>query len=208
MDKVTVDAAVSAMESSIHNIDFWALICGIVVAIFLAGEIWFIGAHWLKESTLKPLRERQAQLDELELQRLKNETASANKATEELRRENFDIRTKIAGRRITAEQHQILVSELSKSPGFFHIESMTDGESALYASDLSKTLKAAHWTSDTPEFPLGEVWEGLIIFQTDDPAALRIALALKAANIPFSIGDDQHKKERATILVGAKPSPF
>jgi hypothetical protein len=85
---------------------------------------------------------------------------------------------------------------------------MTDGESVLYAADLSKTFKEAHWTSDTPEFPLGEVWHGLILMQTDDPAGLRIGVALRAANIPFSIGDDQHKKEKATILVGAKPPPF
>ena len=139
---------------------------------------------------------------------VQHDTAVANERAAKLERENLDLRTKIAGRRITPEQHDILVSELSKNPGAFHIQTMTDGESVLYAADLSKTFKEAHWTSDTPEFPLGEVWHGLILMQTDDPAGLRIGVALRAANIPFSIGDDQHKKEKATILVGAKPPPF
>ena len=136
------------------------------------------------------------------------ETAKANKATEQLRRENLDLRSKIAGRRITPEQHGILVAELSKNPGFFHIQSMTDGESALYAADLFKTLKDAQWTSDTAEFPLGEVWHGLVLFQTDDPNAVLLATAFRAADIPFLIGDNQHKKDKATLLVGAKPPPF
>lgn len=136
------------------------------------------------------------------------DTAKANKATEELRRENLDLRTKIAGRRITPEQHDRLVSELSKNPGFFHMQSMTDGESALYAADLFRTLKDARWTSDTPEFPLGEVWHDLVLFQTDDPAALLLAAALTAADIPFKVGDNQHKRDKATLLVGAKPPPF
>lgn len=105
-------------------------------------------------------------------------------------------------------QHDILFDNLSKEPSSFNIQSMSDGESALYASDIFKTLLDSHWTVDKKEFSLGEVWIGLIILQTDDPAAYRIALALKAAQIPFSIGDTEHKKDKATILVGANPPPF
>ena len=77
------------------------------------------------------------------------------------------------------------------------------------ASDIFKTLLDSHWTVDKKEFSLGEVWIGLIILQTDDPAAYRISPGPKGrAEIPFSIGDTEHKKDKATILVGANPPPF
>jgi hypothetical protein len=134
--------------------------------------------------------------------------AMANQRAAVLEKENLEIRTRIAGRRISEEQHRVLVEELSREPGSFVLQSMTDGESGLYASDIFKVLMDAHWTPLGNEFPMGEVWIGLIVFQTDDPAALRITLALKKAGIAFLVGDNQHKKEKATVLVGAKPAPF
>jgi hypothetical protein len=188
------------------NFFFWASIG----ALILLGVSEVVSHRYGERKDYLAAQEQgaaQRQHDE-EIARLNLETADANKATEELRRENLGIRSRIAGRRIAPKQHDILVSELSRNPGIFNIQSMSDGESALYAADIFRTLTDAHWTVDKKEFPLGEVWHGLIIFQTDDPAALRIAEALKAADIPFLIGDDQHKKDRATILVGAKPPPF
>jgi cell division protein FtsL len=186
-----------------------AEIAGIIVlGALVAAEVVAYKYGKRKDFLTEQQQHATEQRHDEEMARLHLETAQANKATEELRQENLDLRTKIAGRRVKSEQYERLVLELSKNPGFFHMQAMTDGESALYAADLFKTLKAAQWTSDTPEFPLGTVWHGLVLFQTDDPAALRIAEALKAADIPFLIGDAQHKKERATLMVGAKPPPF
>jgi hypothetical protein len=182
---------------------FWISICALI-ALGMAEVASHRYSDRKDELTAVEQETIQRHHDE-DMARVQHDTATANERAAKLERENLDLRTQIAGRRITPQQHEILVSELSKNPGFFHIQSMLEGESVLYASDLSKTLKDANWTSDTPEFPLGEVWHGLVIFQTDDPAALRIAEALKAADIPFSIGDAEHKKEKATILVGQNP---
>ena len=110
MDKAAVDAAIAGLESSIHTIDFWALVCGIFVALFLAGEIWFIGAHWLKETRLKPLRDRQAQLGELELAKVKKETASANERAAQLASDLEKERQKTAPRPWTKEQFDAIQS--------------------------------------------------------------------------------------------------
>jgi hypothetical protein len=134
--------------------------------------------------------------------------AEANARVAEAEKQNLDLRAKIASRRITGEQHKILVDELSKSPGLFDIAVMGDPESSLFASDILKTLADAGWTVGARELPLGEIWTGLVLFQTDDPSAKRILDALLKAKIPFSIGDDAHKRPKATIMVGNKPSLF
>jgi hypothetical protein len=136
MDKAAVDTAVSALESTIHTIDFWALICGIGVAIFLAGEIWFIGAHWLKEHTLRPLRERQAQLTELEI-------TNAKKATEELQNENLRLREAVLPRIL----EQIAVKQaLDKFRGTkAFLTSVPDFEARDFMKFLGVTLQMAEW---------------------------------------------------------------
>jgi hypothetical protein len=134
--------------------------------------------------------------------------AAANVRVAKAEKQNLDLRAKIASRRITEEQHQILVDELSRSPGAFDMAAMGDPESSLFASDILKTLADAGWTIGTRELPLHEIWTGLVLFQTDDPAARQILDALLKAKIPFSIGDTAHKRDKATIMVGNKPSLF
>jgi hypothetical protein len=148
MDKAAVDAAVAAMESSIHNIDLWALICGIAVAAFLAGEIWFIGAHWLKESTLKPLRERQAQLGEIELARLKSETATANKATEELKRQNLELEQAVAPRILEISAPEKALKDFS--PQIIQLDVIPEFEARRLAGGLFGLFKTLKWDMRPP----------------------------------------------------------
>jgi hypothetical protein len=143
-----------------------------------------------------------------DIAKAKVQIAEANARVAEAERQNLDLRAKVASRRITAEQHKILVDELSKNPGLFDIAVMGDPESSLFAGDILKTLADAGWTVGGRELPLGEIWTGLVLFQTDDPAARRILDALLKAKIPVSIGDAAHKRPKATIMVGNKPSLF
>ncbi|MFL9863206.1 hypothetical protein PQR67_03350 [Paraburkholderia fungorum] len=132
--------------------------------------------------------------------------AAANLHAAEVEQQNIELRRKFASRRIDADQHKVLVAELSKQPGVFNIEVMGDPDSGMYAADILKTFTDAGWTVDKKEFPLGVIWTGIILFQTDDPAAAVIAHALKEAKIPFSIGNEYH--EKATIMIGGKPPVF
>jgi hypothetical protein len=134
--------------------------------------------------------------------------AEANARVAEAEKQNLDLRAKIASRRVTAEQYKILVDELSKFPAPFDIVVMGDPESALFASDLLKVFADARWILEKRELPLGEIWTGLVVYQTDDPAGDRILQAFLKANLPVSVSDAAYKRPKATIIVGNKPSLF
>lgn len=132
--------------------------------------------------------------------------AKSNLRAAEVEKQNTELRIKFANRRIDEKQHEILVHELAKRPSSFNIETMGDPESGLYAADILKTLTDANWTIDQKSFPLGVIWTGIIIFQTNDPAAVTLADALTKAGIKFSIGNEH--REKVTIMVGGKPPVF
>jgi hypothetical protein len=132
--------------------------------------------------------------------------AKSNLRAAEVEKQNIELRIKFSSRHINQKQYGILVTELSKNPSTFNIETMGDPESGMYAADIFKTFLDSGWKVDKKEFPLGVIWEGIIIYQTNDPAALRIADAFKKAAINFKIGDQFH--EKATIMIGGKPQTF
>ncbi len=132
--------------------------------------------------------------------------SEANKQAARLENENLILQQKLANRRISAEQHRVLVDLLSKKRGQIIIETMADSESGLFAADILKTFEDSGWTIGGKHFPLGVIWTGLIVYTPDAPDALIIAKAFKAAGIPFSMGTE--KRLRATIMVGGKPAIF
>ncbi|MBG6188430.1 hypothetical protein [Flavobacterium sp. CAN_S2] len=136
-----------------------------------------------------------------------NESAAkSNLRAIEVEKQNIELRIKFSSRHIDKKQYDILVSILSKNPSTFNIETMGDPESGMYAADILKTFLDSGWNVDKKEFPLGVIWTGIQIFQTNDPAALYIADALKAAKIKFNIGNEF--REKATIMIGGKPQVY
>jgi hypothetical protein len=138
----------------------------------------------------------------------KADAALANERAKEMERGNLELRSKLAGRRVTAEQHKILVEELAKIPAHFDVAVMQDPESVMFALDVEKTLADAGWIRDQRETPISEFWTGLVLLQTDDPAGLRLLEALQKSGLSFGIGDDAYKREKATLMVGSKPAAF
>ena len=138
---------------------------------------------------------------------LANESAAkSNLRAAEVEKQNIELRIKFSSRHIDKKQYNILFSELTKNPSSSNIQTMGDPESGMYAADILKIFLDSGWKVDKKEFPMGVIWEGIIIFQTNDPAALHIADALKAAGISFKIGNEFH--EKATIMIGGKPQTF
>jgi hypothetical protein len=191
-----------------------ALIAGaVIVAVATLGAIWTgkIRDHY---SDLRLSN------NEMEAARAGSDAAHANQAAAvankaaaeaslhaaQVERQNIELRQKFANRRITAEQHAELVAILSTHPNGFNIEAMGDPESGMYAADILKTFADAGWVVDKKEFPLGVIWTGLIVFQSDDPAAAEMSKALHDAGIPFSVGNE--RRDKATIMVGGKPPVF
>jgi hypothetical protein len=205
----------------ISDVANWALVCSLGVgAVSTVLIVWMASvkeSYWDvdRERSRENIAQLTAESDRLsaaaeearsQIAQANAIAAKANLRAEELAKENLEIRTKIAGRRVDVAQHDILVAILSDTPNDFNIECMSDGESGLFASDLFKTLTDAGWTSKGNTFPLGEIWNGLFLFMPDDPAVKLLAHALAAAGIPFKFAVGQ--RDRPTIMVGAKPSAF
>jgi hypothetical protein len=81
--------------------------------------------------------------------------AEAQRRAAESEKQTAELREKVASRRITQNQHKILVEELSKFPAPFDMALMGDPESALYANDILKTFADARWVVGQKEMPLG-----------------------------------------------------
>jgi hypothetical protein len=152
------------------------------------------------------LNERLALVAKADAAKANENAAKSNLRAVEVEKQNAELRIKFANRRINKEQYKILLQELSKNPSSFNMETMGDPESGIYAADILKTFTDSKWTIDKKELPLGIIWTGIIIFQTNDPASLYIADAFKKAGIEFRIGDQF--REKATIMIGGKPPVF
>jgi hypothetical protein len=136
----------------------------------------------------------------------KERTAEAERKTAELEKQGIELREKVANRRISPEQYAALVAVLSTNPSTIDFVTMGDPESGLYAADFLKTFTAAGWQIGAKEFPLGEIWTGLLLYETDSPSIKIVISALAAAKIPYSRANAP-KRERATLLIGGRP-PF
>jgi len=131
--------------------------------------------------------------------------ATANLKAAETEKKSQEIKERLGNRRITENQHSIIVGIMKDNPASFNMEVMSDPESGLYAADILKTFTDSGWSVDKKEFPLGIIWTGIILFQTNDPSISIVEQALMAAGIPYSIGDQLRPK--ATIMIGGRP-PF
>jgi hypothetical protein len=190
------------------NVYFWASICSLILL-----GVFEVFSHRYSER-----KDELAAVEQSDTQRRHDEdmaqlhlqAAQANERAEKLERENIEMREQFAGRRISKEQHDSIVAALIKTPPIrFEIECMNESEAALYAADVVKTLTDAHWIDDGHTFPLGEIWYGLVLFQTNAPGLVELAAAFKLASVPFAIGDEQHiQKDKLIIMVGGKPPPF
>ena len=213
-------SALASAESWLSAIAIAKLVAAFLVATGVAIEF---GGDWVArpfERTVRVAREAEvaslnaetirlsaeAEAARGEIAKANENAAAAKERTANLERENLEMRQKMAGRRISKEQHDEIVKLLSPEPATFDINVMQGSEAAFFAADILKTLTDAGWTLHKKYIPLGEIWTNLTLFRTDDPAIGRLAAALQMAGIPFGAADQ--KKDRVTIMVGGKPSPF
>jgi ribosomal protein L12E/L44/L45/RPP1/RPP2 len=193
MEKDEVAAAIAVVEQSLRSIDTWLLVFTALVAIGVAGELWFGLAHWLKERELRPLRETQAQLQERDLATLQNDTARlsaiasaeeraasaardaarANEATERTRTENLALAAKIAPRLLNSQQQAEITRALSRFSGrIIRVESfILDTEAAIFGQQLITALMAAGVTVDDARMTrqaFGSIAVGIYVTGTDN----------------------------------------
>lgn len=211
----------SATADSIYNYSNIALIFGTTIALIATiAAIYSSSIREQYSNERTATNERLTIVAKAEAAKATENSAIANKIASEanesaaksnlraieVEKQNIELRIKFSSRHIGKKQYDILVSILSKNPSTFNIETMGDPESGMYAADILKTFLDSGWNVDKKEFPLGVIWTGIQIFQTNDPAALYIADALKAAKIKFNIGNEF--REKATIMIGGKPQVY
>jgi hypothetical protein len=124
MGKEELDGAIGALEAWGRAVDNWMLICtggAAFAAIFLRG---FSIAHWGNENRLRPLRTAQAQAHEVELEKLRSDTADAqaraaeaNQKTEEERLARVKIEEYFAPRAILQDQGERIVEKVKPFAG-------------------------------------------------------------------------------------------
>jgi len=201
---VVLGLAVEIVLSAVYRhgswVEAWSPVgATILITMGVFGEIHFAARVSRSEEELRRRsEERVASANKI--------AAKAHERATLLEQENLEIRDRIAGRRISKEQHDKIVSILSSAPAAFDMEIMQEGEAGLFALDILRTLTDSGWTVDKKEFPFGVVWHNLNIFLTNDPAAERLMIAFIAAKIPFNTGDE--KRTKVTLMVGAKPPHF
>jgi hypothetical protein len=133
------------------------------------------------------------------------------KRAAELEGETLQLKSRLAWRRISKEQHDRIVAELSNIKAEIAVTyPMGDAEAAVAASDIIKSLKdsgisikgngaSASMFMPTPPF-------GIIVTQTGtEQIAHPIAKALVAAGISVKI---ETGAKEFSLIVGSRPSPF
>jgi hypothetical protein len=237
MSKDEVDSAITALEAWGRFEDNWVLICAAGVALFLALEVIFSVAHWRNERTLRPLRAEQSRLHATELAELgrtaeeaKKETArlsaeadaakaeiakaneNAAKAIERaavLEQETTRLKIAAAWRRISKEQHDIIVSALSGQTselGVYGIRAENDGEANALWQDIVMVLRDTDLKL-TPATILAS-GQGVSVTPVQGPEldALRQAFS-KAGIVLFDANGEFAKHQKLELLVGSKLPP-
>ncbi len=152
LGKEAVESAIGVLEGASATIDTWLLIFTFIVAVGVVGEAVFGVAHLINAHKLQPLRERQAQLNALELSGLNSKIADANERAAEANRKAAEAALALekykAARvikpgglaRITAALSPFAKTEFDVAVG-----PMGDPEPELLATAITSALTNAGW---------------------------------------------------------------
>jgi hypothetical protein len=137
--------------------------------------------------------------------------AEANARAEEARLELEQLKAKMAWRRVTKEQHNILVSELKGKPIRVWLTFVgTDPESTVFRDDLNRALTEAG--VETEYFSGYGMAVGLTISNDKGQARDWLIRALEKTGLPLTQVDTKGMigglEGQLEIRVGTKPPPF
>jgi len=179
-----------------------ALIVALVTgAVATALIVWMgnVKEEYLKKE-LAQTTERAANANERAAQ-LENDAAQA-------RLEQEQLKTKLAWRRVTSEQHDKIVAMLRGHPMTVALVYSNEPESMLFANDVSKTLKDSG-INVVGTMAIGtELIFGLRISKMKPPHSadwLLLVSAFSNADLAFNLAESA---EGLKIIIGSKPPPF
>jgi|GEM_PF-5128175 hypothetical protein len=221
--------AILSLTSKVQQLDAWCTFWDRLVTFFVVLTLISLTCLYFMQykarNSSRLLGKAKDELYELKDATLKEETAKAQaeaskaqeraanleKEAEEARAEQGRIKLKLAGRRISAEQHDVIVSLLISYPAPVVVaHASNDPEAAVYAEDIARTLRDASWTVTRSGFIGPQPTFGMELMrrkETDpDLDAEHISDAFKEAGIPISKGPAG--SPFLTINVWNKPPPF
>ena len=134
--------------------------------------------------------------------------ATANERAATLTKETFELRQKMAWRRITEAQFRAIVTALKGQKLSVWVSFVgSDPESSVYREDIATALKAAGL--ETKYFSGWEKAVGLAIAdEPEGPERDALIKAFALAGIPLASTKSQMAKGQLQIIVGTKPPPF
>jgi hypothetical protein len=148
------------LEAFLRTLDLWVIGFGIMVAIGVAGEAVVGFMHFRKSGELHKLQTAENLAQRAEIARLNKEAkeaaeratgaevraAEANRRTEEERLARMKIEERLAWRRVSPGEHDVMVSHLAAHAGaVVEVTKLGDVESATFSDDIIKTLRDAGW---------------------------------------------------------------
>lgn len=231
MGKVEVEAAISALETSITTLDTWVLVFAALVAVGVVGEAALGVRHWMLDGRLRTLRHVESQLHENELAQLAKDTADANaraaeanQKAEQERLERLRLEAVVAPRSLSLDQQRSIANAWKAFAG--RKVSLTtyalDAEGATLGKQIIACLREAGLNAEdrtASNMPLGGFALGVHVNGSDNELVSAIATALQSVghlaveqhgpslrNASIASGDPSAGTDlTASILVGVKP---
>ena len=197
--------------NTVHALAGMALVLGaLLVLIGTVGSIWSGGIRerYVKETISKNSAE--AETAKMNAALASERAAELSKQAEEARLEQEQLKARMAWRRITSEQHDRLVTELSNlniGPVWLTFIG-TDPEANLYRADLAKVFE--HAGIEAKYFSGYTMAVGLQVLGPSGEAKDSIIQILRSAGLHVFRGDEKSlsNSELLEILVGSKPPQF
>ena len=166
---------------------------------------------WIEVVAGEAIEAKEKAAAKLKLAELNSRAAMANQKAAEAGAEQARIIKMLSGRRITAEQHQILVSALKGQPMEIAILQTGDPEAAVFAHDIRLTFQAAGIKTKHGILYGGDPAWGLVLSAPSDefPGAAPVNEAFAMAGIPVAKGRPEPRTGPGLALtVGSRPPAF
>lgn len=138
---------------------------------------------------------------------LEKEAAALTKEGEEAKRETERLKAQVAWRRLSADQHKLIVDDLSGKTLSIHFDySQNDPEAMQFSEELLQAIKDAGIIAYTHPLVAPPAPPGVIVFGiASDPAFQAMKSALERAGVLFKLAP---RNGPTRLSIGSKLAPF
>src|SRR5216683_3183998 len=177
-----------SIEASIHSIEFWLLVFGVLVVIGVGGESVYGIRSWRNSRNLRELQKR---IDVETEARAKAQSDAMEQENLKLQKQVLELREKLADRRLTPEQKAVVSKKLATFSGTKITFFVYSGDPEIFgiAQDIIDALAkpaptGASWiVTSEPGQELNRAVKGILIEYKEGADAREIAAATSLAEV-------------------------